>query len=156
MLRNTRFALGHEMGGADWEGIKREGVGHDRESTIMGAALTVRARPARCVCLSARREARPATAGGWNSGALSSQCLRHVQANSVFCQKPPSAARHALFSPPSSAGGLKARHRRPAQGPGCRDERRGVPAAGPPAVLPVLSWVGPLLRPDCPENHCHR
>lgn len=42
VLRNTRFALGHEMGGADWEGIKREGVGHDRETTIMGAALTVR------------------------------------------------------------------------------------------------------------------
>ena len=42
VLRNTNFALGHEIGGAEWEGIKQEGVGHDRESTLMGAALTVR------------------------------------------------------------------------------------------------------------------
>lgn len=39
VLRNTSFALGPEIGGREWEGIKRDGVGHDRESTLMGAAM---------------------------------------------------------------------------------------------------------------------
>jgi len=38
VLRNTQFALGHEIGGQEWEGVKRDGVGHDRASTLMAAA----------------------------------------------------------------------------------------------------------------------
>ena len=40
-LRNTKFALGPEIGGREWEGVKENGVGHDRETTLMGAAQKV-------------------------------------------------------------------------------------------------------------------